>query len=306
MRPEDRQRCAQLQEGLAAFSRHTPLPGVAEASARASLARQMIDSLHRVEFVRRLGERPQDPRRMDPGSELFDPVRAAFLHNHAGNKDEAAWLIFLSTHFGFHRRTKWQLTRQVYGALGQGPLWSWVRTSADLGAFAQWFEANAGQLAGQPFGNHRKFESLRPGARNNLVDTVASYINWVGANRGFTLLVGDIDNPPSDPETRFDRLYRASPIVQFARTANFDFFTMIGKLGIADIEPPLPYLSGATGPIRGAKLLVTNNPEAKVATRELSNLVVTLGKSLGAGMQVMEDSLCNWQKSQFQYVPFRG
>jgi hypothetical protein len=81
---------------------------------------------------------------------------------------------------------------------------------------------------------------------------------------------------------------------------------MIGKLGIAGIEPPLPYLQGATGPTRGAKLLIANDATAKIPIRQLSDTVVALGESLGVGMQAMEDSLCNWQKSQFQYVPFRG
>lgn len=306
MRPEDRQRDQDLQASLIALSRHTPLLGIIDPAARESLTRQMIDSLHRIAFVRRLSERTPDERRMDPKSALFDPIKAAFLHDRAGNKDEAAWIVFLSTHFGYHRRVKWELTRLVYGALGTGPVWTWARTSGDLGGFKQWYEAHADQLAGVPFGNHRKYESLRPDAENNLVDTITSYVNWVGANRGFTLLVADLDTPPSDAKIRFDRLYRASPIVQFGRTAKFDFLTMIGKLDIADIEPPYPYLQGATGPTRGAKLLITGDPQAKIPVGQLSDAVVALGNSLGVGMQVMEDSLCNWQKSQFQYLPFRG
>ena len=306
MRSEDRQRDQELQADLVAFSKHTPLPGIADEAARASLTRQMIDSLHRVDFVRRLSERAPDTQRMDPHNALFDPVKAAFLHNRAGNRDEAAWLVFLSTHFGYHRRIKWELTRLVYGAVDQGPTWTWARTSGDLTGFKAWFEAHADQLAGLPFGNHRKYESLRPDAENNLSATIASYVSWVGANRGFALLVADLDEPPSDPKTRFDRLYRASPIVQFGRTAKFDFLTMIGKLNIADIEPPLPYLQGATGPTRGAKLLISNDPLLSIPVGQLSDVVVALGQSLGVGMQVMEDSLCNWQKSQFQYLPFRG
>ncbi len=306
MRPKDRQRDQALQAGLITFSHHTPLLGIADPAARESLTRQMIDSLHRIEFVRRLGERPLDARRMDPTSALFDPVKAAYLHARAGNKDEAAWLVFLSTHFGYHQRIKWEVTRLVYGALEEGPVWTWTRTSGDLGGFQQWYEAHADQLAGLPFGNHRKYESLRPAAENNLVATISSYVNWVGANRGFAMLVADVDNPPSDPKTQFDRLYRASTIVQFGRTAKFDFLTMIGKLDIADIEPPLPYLQGATGPILGAKLLIANDPQAKIPVGQSSDTVVALGDSLGVGMQVMEDSLCNWQKSQFKYLPFRG
>lgn len=306
MRPADRQRDQSLQAGLIAFSQHTPLLGIADPAARASLTRQMIDSLHRIAFVRRLSERTPDERRKDPASALFDPIKAAFLHDRAGNKDEAAWLVFLSTHFGYHRRIKWNLTRLVYGALDKGPVWTWARTSGDLGGFRNWYEAHADQLAGLPFGNHRKYESLRPDAENNLADTIASYVNWVGANRGFARLVADVDMPPSTARNRFDRLYRASPIVQFGRTAKFDFLTMIGKLDIADIEPPYPYLQGATGPTQGAKLLIAGDPQAKIPVGQLSTIVVALGDSLGVGMQVMEDSLCNWQKSQFQYLPFRG
>jgi hypothetical protein len=280
--------------------------GIAAPAARASLSRQMIDSLHRIAFVRRLGERALDERRKDPASTLFDPVKAAFLHNRVGDKDEAAWLVFLSTHFGYHRRTKWELTRRVYGALGKAPVWTWTRTSGDLTGFRKWYETHADELAGLPFGNHRKYESLRPSAENNLADTVASYVNWVGANRGFTRLVTDGDTPATTAKSRFDRLYRASPIVQFGRTAKFDFLTMIGKLDIADIEPPYPYLQGATGPTQGAKLLIAGDRRAKIPVGELSAIVVALGESLGVGMQVMEDSLCNWQKSQFQYLPFRG
>lgn len=306
MREIDRQRGDELSANLVAYTKHTPLPGIASVEARQSLVRQMIDSLHRVEFALRLGDRPIDPRRMDPSDAMFDPIRAAFLHDRAGNKDEAAWLVFLSTHFGFHRRWKWELTRRVYGALGTAPVWTWARTSGDLGGFRSWFEANAADLEGVPFGNHRKYESLRPGAENNLADTVASYVTWIGANRGFALLVADVDQPPSDAKTRFDRLYRASPIVQFGRTAKFDFLTMIGKLAIADIEPPLPYLQGATGPTRGARLLLANDPTAAIPVKILSATVVDLGTHLGVGMQVMEDALCNWQKSQFAYVAFRG
>lgn len=306
MKPADVQRDRDLQSALIAFSQHTPLLGVADPAARASLTRQMIDSLHRIDFVRRLGDRVLDARRQDPSSALFDPIKAAFLHDRAGNKDEAAWLVFLSTHFGFHRRIKWELTRAVYGALDKGPIWNWTRTSGDLEGFRRWYEANADQLAGMPFGNHRKYESLRPAAQNNLSDTINSYVNWVGANRGFARLVNDVDTPPSNAKTRFDRLYRASPILQFGRTAKFDFLTMIGKLDIADIEPPYPYLQGATGPTLGAKLLIAGDPKANIPVGQLSNIVVALGDSLGVGMQVMEDSLCNWQKSQYLYLPFRG
>ncbi|NWE53361.1 hypothetical protein [Brevundimonas sp. P7753] len=308
MRHIDEVRSEELKNRLQTFSvRVTPLPGIARADALDSLVRQMIDSLHRIEFVRRLGQRPIDPRRKDPHNALFDPVRAAWLYHNEGDSDEAAWLTFLSTHFGFHKRVGWELTRRVYGALGSGPIWTWTRTSSNLPEFRQWYVDNAAGLAGVPFGNHRKYESIRPDAENNLADTISSYVAWVGLNRGFRLLVADAAaNSSNAPKAVFHRLYRDCPIVQFGRTAKFDFLTMIGKLGIADIEPPYPYLVGASGPVVGAKLLLTDDPKALISNRDLTDAVVQIGEALGVGMQVMEDSLCNWQKSQYAYLPFRG
>jgi hypothetical protein len=308
MKAADTQLAQQLQAGLKDFEQSgIALPGIADPSARNSLIRQMIDSVHRIDFVRRLGERPIDPARTDPANKLFDPIRASQVMRVAGDLDEAAWLIFLSTHFGYHRHWRWELTRRVYGGLGVVPNWTWARTSNHLEQFYAWFELNADGLAGVPFGNHRKFESIRADAQNNLASTVGSYVGWIGQNRGFALMIADaIAVSGSQPKPLFDYLYRTCPIVQFGRTARFDLLTMWGKLGIADIEPPHPYLQGATGPVAGARLLLSGEAGKAIPNHELSTAIVALGEALGVNMQVMEDSLCNWQKSQFHYIAFRG
>jgi hypothetical protein len=49
------------------------------------------------------------------------------------------------------------------------------------------------------------------------------------------------------------------------------------------------------------------SPEAGDATiLELDAWVVELGAALQIGMQEMEDSLCNWQKSPADFRRFRG
>lgn len=308
MRPSDIRRAQELDVGLRHFSRDdTALVGVAGNSERAALIRQFVDSLHRVEFVRRLGDRPLSAERTNPHNQLFDPIKAAFLHNQAGDTDEAAWLVFLATHFGYHRRHHWELTRRVYGSLDVGQPWTWNRTSSNVPAFRAWFEANAQHLGGLPFGNHRKYESLRVDVNENLADVVASYIAWVGANRGHDLLFSSAQQSANgDPKWAFDILYRSAEIKRFGRTGKFDYLTMIGKLEITPIEPPHPYLVGATGPVRGARLLITGNVSGPVSIASLTNTVTRLGNFLGLPMQVMEDALCNWQKSPAEYVAFRG
>lgn len=307
MRQSDIDRASVLGDHLIQFDQSKrPLPGIAAGERRASLVRQMIDSLHRIEYVQRLGDRSISPERADPKSELFDPLKAAVLHRKAGDPDEAGWLVFLSTHFGYHPRMRWEATRMIYGALGGEP-WTWTRTTADLKAFRLWFEQNAGLLASIRFGNHRKYESMRVNARENLADIVESYVGWVGANRGHTLLFSEtLQANGSEPRDTFEALYQDMSVKRFGRTGRFDYLTMMAKLGLWDIAPPHPYFGNATGPVEGASLLLTNSRTETLPRTVLSTQIVELGDFLGVNMQVMEDSLCNWQKSPAQYLPFRG
>jgi len=88
--------------------------------------------------------------------------------------------------------------------------------------------------------------------------------------------------------------------------AKFDYLTMLGKLGLAGIEPGSAYLEGATGPLRGARLLLGGSVTAALSAPTLDGWLVQLGTDLNVGMQVLEDSLCNWQKTPGKFVPFRG
>jgi hypothetical protein len=105
----------------------------------------------------------------------------------------------------------------------------------------------------------------------------------------------------------FDDLYRSMcSVASFGRLARFDYLTMLGKLGLAPIEPGSTYMMGATGPLDGARMLFTGDSTAAVAARQLDQWLVELEAVLRVGMQVLEDSLCNWQKSPERFVPFRG
>ena len=64
---------------------------------------------------------------------------------------------------------------------------------------------------------------------------------------------------------------------RFGRTARFDYLTMLAKLGLANIAPGSPYLIGATGPLKGARLLFGfSGPPSRLDT-----LTTKLGSHLG-------------------------
>jgi len=105
----------------------------------------------------------------------------------------------------------------------------------------------------------------------------------------------------------FDHLYRSmEAVASFGRTARFDYLTMIGKLKLAPIEPGSTYMQGATGPLTGARLLFTGSETGSLSRASADTYVIELEGRLRVGMQVMEDSLCNWQKSPDAFKPFRG
>jgi len=313
MRPRDRQEGTRLARCLRAFVREVyPLPGIESAGCLDSFVEQLLESEHRVQYVRRMLERDVSPQRADCKSALFDPLKAAIIHAREGRIDEAFWLVFLSVHFGKHLKTGWRLARDVYGALGLPRPWTWARISRDTAGFSDWLQKNEERLRtdGIPrhFGNHRKYETLKADSMHGTARVFESYVNWVAPPRTHEALVAEaLEATDGDRRLAFDRLYISmSCVIRFGRTAKFDYLTMLGKLSLADIEPGSTYMNEATGPAKGARLLFAGRLDAHLDVHRLDRMVVELESRLLVGMQVMEDALCNWQKSPSKFRPFRG
>jgi len=314
MSQEDLTNEQRIRNGLALYEQQVrPLVGIHHAAHRDTLVKQFVESLRRVRYVTRIAQRDPSNNRGEPSNDLFDPERAAVLHQRQGNLDEAFWLIFLSVHFGKPRRSGWRLVRDVYGRLGSGSNWDWAQTSTNPTAFRQWLSTNLAILKGgdgitRRFGNHRKYESLHPFSDRGTGSAIESYVNWVMGFGSHSLLIQDAAaQSDGTPRAMFDYLYKSmGGVVSFGRTAKFDYLTMVGKLGLAPIEPGSTFMQGATGPFTGAKLLFGNTATANLRRPELDEWLIQLETYLHVGMQPMEDALCNWQKSPGAFIAFRG
>lgn len=309
MRNRDKKQGRRLTTALKAFSAKKRLVGLEEAESRESLVEQLVESIRRLQYISVIRDRDISKRRSDPRSTLFDPVKAAIWHQRQGNRDEAFWQIFIFAHFGKHGRTSYQLARDVYGGLGK-VRWTWKRICADPREFRGWLASNQQAIRdrGGIFGNHRKYTSLDAYKVAGTGEAFTSYIAWVGDKHSHDALLQAAGNATDgDPKGMFKWLYRSMANVRsFGRTGRFDYLTMLGKTGLAPIEPGTPCLSGATGPLAGARLLFDGDRDSTTAPRELDEDLILLGETLGVGMQVLEDALCNWQKSPTEFVPFRG
>lgn len=306
MWPKRKGTADRLSAALRDFSaneRH--LPGIEDTTARATLSMQMVASLRRLDYTEKVRNRHISSERADPESPLFDPERAAMLHARTGRLDEAFWLIFLATHFGKHPVHGWRRVRDVYSGLGVG-IWSWDRVSAEPDAFRSWLRDNGHRIGGG-FGSHRKYESLRTDFAKGTAAVVESYVNWVGSAHSHAELVRElVQRGGNHPHNIFDHFFNSMCVTRFGRLGKFDFLALAGRLDLAPISPGSAYLSGATGPLKGARLLFGGDRCAQLDESMLETWLQDLDAKLSVGMQVMEDLLCNWQKSPTQFVHFRG
>jgi hypothetical protein len=314
MRPRDRERGRKLDQLLSVFAADShALPGIRSTARRSTLVEQIVESIRRVEFISLIAERGISNLREDPSSDLFDPIKAAILHKRRAHIDEAFWLTFLSVHFGKHKQAGWRLLRDVYGRLGANSRWDWETTSKSPRGFRDWLARHEPILKGSDgikrhFGNHRKYQSLDARSSCGTGAAIESYVNWIGPPRTHEAFIKENEKlVDTNPRKLFDHLYRClAQVVSFGRMAKFDYLTMLGKLKLARIEPGSAYLEGATGPLSGARLLFGGKKTARIHRHDLDSLSAQLGDVLGVDMQVVEDALCNWQKSPDRFVPFRG
>ena len=307
--PGDRDEAGRLREVLGALRTGADaLRGLPDDDHLDVLVAHLIESQRRTRYIERVMHMPLSPAALDGASGGFDPLKGAMLKLRAGDHDEACWLVLLSVHFGRHRRAGWQLVGDFYTRLCDGERWDWPSTSADVIAMRGWLDVNFSDLRsrGGRFGNHRKYESLNAWDPTGTGHVLATYVDWVGGGSHADRFA-DIGPPTMTAQQRFAVVYSSlDPVGRFGRTARFDFLNMLGKLGLVDVEADSAHLSGATGPLAGARLLLDGSRASASRAAALEARLAPVQRALGVPFDVIEDALCNWQKSPVDFVPFRG
>jgi len=293
-----------IREKLISFNEKIALPGITSRARLECLLNQINDSVKRINRITDIRNTIHNTSCIDPADKDFNPLIAASYYRQQNKIDEAFWLVFLAIHFGEDENgTKWNHVRNVYYGLSNAPYWTWEKVSRDINGFRHWLQINKEVLQNNgKFGNHRKYESLLD---EHTGKTIASYISWIGDSHSHQDLVNSMRSQVGEnPNILFETLYKSMEAVwRFGRTAKFDYLCMVGKLGLANIEPGHPYLQDSTGPLEGARLLFGNRiSDTKVLNTRLWELAMHM--DLYFGMQIMEDAVCNWQKSPDNFISF--
>lgn len=294
-----------IREVLVEYVDVWALPGLEDEDAKECFIAQLIDSVRRVNYYATIDSRDISENRLNPASQSFDPLRAAILHKKRGNINEAFWLAFLTVHFGRNLHTGWRLLTDVYRGLGDEVRWDWETIVGHVGEFRDWLNTSEIELKSNgKFGNHRKYENCNGSKARGTGAAIASYVSWVGPDHDHVQLINSAKDAVGDnPQELFDFLYKTMNVATFGRMGKFDYLTAIGKLGLANIEPGNTYLKGSTGPWRGVQAMF-GNYESEMLDLLLEELAARL--SFPFGMQVLEDAICNWQKSPSTYKYFKG
>ncbi|MDH7971467.1 hypothetical protein QH494_04675 [Sphingomonas sp. AR_OL41] len=269
-------------------------------------AAQLVDSVRRIEYLNVHSANSRSSNLHTPYSGSFEPFGGASVMLRAGHEDDAYWLIYLATHFGKHKVDGWNLTEDFYGRFNQGGVWDWAAASQNPTAIAQWLGSIYPALTrtgrSRRFGNHRKFETLKPGPKGTGA-AVASYINWVNEYGSHRALIGEAQKQVGqNPEEVFSFLYKdLRKVSKLGRLGKFDFLCNLSNLLIAPIFPDKAYIAGSTGPLAGAKMLF-----GVLSVKALEDACAQLSHHFNVSPQAIEDTLCNWQKSPSKYIYFRG
>jgi len=306
IRIKDQQKFGEISNLLGSFS-HAQFVGLTNAKRRAVLVAQLIDSIRRIEYLNITSARARSASLYTPYSGSFQPLGGAAALHKAGRTDDAYWLVYLATHFGKHKIDGWNLTEDFYGRFGQGGVWDWASASQNPMAIANWLQGKYPHVtsAGRSrrFGNHRKFETLKSGPKGT-GHAVATYIQWIAASGSHQALIHGVQaRVGQNPKDVFARLYRdLDQVAKLGRLGKFDLLCNLSNLMIAPILPDKAYIAQSTGPKAGARLLFGNG----LRVAQLETACAQLAEHLGVSPQVIEDALCNWQKSPESYIYFRG
>lgn len=306
VRVKDQQETDRISSLLDSFS-GAHLVGLSSPVYKSILVAQLVDSIRRIDYLKITSARARSPSLYTPYSGSFQPLGGAAVLYKAGQTDDAYWLVYLATHFGKHKIDGWNMTEDFYGRFGQGGVWDWTTASESPLAVANWLQANYPHVtsAGRSrrFGNHRKFETLKPSPAGT-GHAIATYIKWIAAYGSHHDMIRDVQQRVGqNPKDVFACLYKElDQVAKLGRLGKFDLLCNLSNLMIAPILPDSAYIKEATGPKAGARLLFGN----ALRLAQLEMACAELAEHLEVSPQVIEDALCNWQKSPTSYVYFRG
>ena len=262
------------------------------------LSLQTIDSIRRISIYDTYAEKAKKAEALElPYYDTYNPFTLS--QRDSLNLSSKVWYIYLATYFGKSNKSKWKLFNNAAFRNDKSLIeLSYILENREeyydyLKSFDFFAEAN--------YSNHRKFTKKSMDGKLGVLSSIDFFLDNISQ---FTF---------SPDSAEFDLAYkRAMSIPTFARMSAFDFTSSLCKCGLNVDDPISMYHESSTGPLRALKDLLELSGQdgpSKASQIEFGNNLLDwfIGNSdIKVVAQVVEDAICNWQKSPNQYERYYG
>lgn len=268
-----------------------------EESALAALSFQTRDSIRRIEIYSIYRKR----------AELADKVRLPYSYSTnplilaqrpSISNLSKLWFLYLATYFGKSLGSKWTLFKRAAFLNAEGIICV-EEIIKDKDAYFKYLRS-FDFFAESQYSNHRKY-------------TKKDLLGEKGFIKSANYFLDNISQFNFSRQTDFDRVYNlALKIPSFGRMAAFDYVCTLCKCGLNVAEPNSMYLKYSTGPQAGFKYLLGI---CGIDLSEIDDIVQTgteiqewfqENTTIFIVAQVLEDAICNWQKSPKHEIRYFG
>ena len=260
------------------------------------LAKQTHDSIRRIEiyqaYKKRAIEAVKDKKDFIHTSNPFVLSQRTDL-----GLDNRLWILYIATYFGKSNKSKWTLfNRATFDK--KNSIFLFDEIKLDLDKYFKYL-SDFDFFKDCTYSNHRKY-------------TAKNFYGDKGVFKSMEYVVNNIKQYSSGKEIDFHTMYNLSQkIPNFGRLAGFDFSSSLVKCGFNIKEPLSMYAEHSTGPLDAIGLLLkltsnsTSTNSKKQLCTDLMKWFIDNSDIFMVG-QVLEDSICNWQKNTSKYIRYTG
>lgn len=260
------------------------------------LASQTLDSIRRVEIYRIYKYKAE---KADLSDQSYFSTSTPFIlgQRKSLSLNSRTWIVYLATYFGKSNKSRWSLFKKA--AFKGERLIQFEDIKEDKSSYFDILE-RADFFKDTSYSNHRKY-------------TKKSLIGNKGVFHSMDHVIDNINLFSSEQQKEFDTIYKgALKIPNFGRMAAFDFTSSLSKCELNVSEPLSMYHKDSTGPMNALEEILNltrKSDRSKNARIRLGNDLLNWFRSnsdIYFIAQVLEDAICNWQKSPHYYIRYFG
>lgn len=261
------------------------------------LSLQTIDSIRRISIYKTYRKKAEQAEAQNlPYSHTSNPFTLSQRDSLSLNSK--AWYIYLATYFGKSDTSNWKLfNNAVFREDG---------TLIDLESILENREEYFDYLRSFDFFKETKYSNHRKYIAKSLDGDR-------GVLRSMDYFLDNINDFACSDPTDFHLVYKKShKIPNFARMGAFDFTSSLCKCNLNIKDPESMYLEGSTGPLKALKDMLKLsglNKSSKAEQISFGNELLNWfmeNSDIEIAAQVIEDAICNWQKSPNHYERYFG